>query len=433
METFHPGTGAIGLLWYNFPYADGSTTIDVFTYIFFFLNLFLFILFNVVTAMRYFMFPKIWLSMIHHPTQSLFLATYPMSVSTLVNLAVDLLYVQGGFGGAGFLYTLWVLWWLDVFLSALSAYGVVHLMFTRQKHTLESITATWLLPITPLVTSSATGGILAAPLLQLSPSKSLVTLVVATVLVIMGLALTFMILTLYFLHLVVHGIPRSGGVVSVYIPLGPLGQGGYSILLLGSGYNAILPLRSGSSTVLRSETVGQIISVAALAVALVLWAVGTLWLLYGLMATADVLSHDHVHFKQAFWSLLFPNGVYANLTIELYQATEGAFFRVWGTIYAGATLLVWVWVFVRTCTLVYNGAMFRAPCIDDVDIHAAAIEKDAKARHATFVLSAMEGADANGEGEDGGLEGGQRIELGVQRERELESGGTVSSGRRTMV
>ena len=100
----------------------------VFTYIFFFFNLFLFFLFNVVTAIRYFMFPRIWLSMIHHPTQSLFLATYPMSVSTLVNVAVVLLYQQGGFGGKGFLYTLWAFWWFDMFLSALSAYGIVHLM-----------------------------------------------------------------------------------------------------------------------------------------------------------------------------------------------------------------------------------------------------------------------------------------------------------------
>ncbi len=155
--------------------------------------------------------------------------------------------------------------------------------------------------------SSGTGGILAAPLLPFSAAKSLGTLVVATVLAAMGLALAFMILTLYFLHLVLHGPPRGAGVVSVYIPLGPVGQGGYAILLLGAGYNAILPLQHGDSTLLRAEIVGQVIGVAALGVALVLWAVGTMWLVYGLMATADVLWNDHVHFKQAFWSLGFPN------------------------------------------------------------------------------------------------------------------------------
>ncbi|KAM5531251.1 hypothetical protein V8D89_015052 [Ganoderma adspersum] len=296
-------------------------------------------------------------------------------------------------------------------------------MFTRQKHTLETVTATWLLPIIPLIVSSSTGGLLAAPLLPFSSSKSLATLVFATVSVIMGLTLAFMILTLYFLRLVLHGIPRNGGVVSVYIPLGPVGQGGYSILLLGTGYNALLPLHYGNSTVLRLETAGQIVSVATLAIAVVLWVMGTLWLIYGLMATADVLWNDHVHFKQAFWSLIFPNGVYANLTIQLYRVTDGTFFRVWGAIYAGATLIVWAWVFVRTCTLVYNGAMFRAPCLDDVDIHAAVLEKDAKARHAHCVLSAMEGVEANGEG----------VEVEQIEDAQRASRATLSSGRRTVV
>ena len=105
-ETLLTGTGTVSLLWHNFPYAEGLTPMLVFTYIFFFLNLFLFFLFNVVTTIRYFIFPRIWLSMIHHPTQRLFLATYPK----------------------GFLYTLWAFWWFDMFLSALSAYGIVHLM-----------------------------------------------------------------------------------------------------------------------------------------------------------------------------------------------------------------------------------------------------------------------------------------------------------------
>nr|VWP00258.1 GATA type zinc finger protein Asd4 [Ganoderma boninense] len=420
------GTGAVGMLWLNFPYADGSTTIEVFTYIFFFLDLFLFVLFNILTAIRYYMFPKIWLAMIHHPTQSLFLGTYPMGLSTLINVAVGLLYTKDGFGGRGFLYTLWAIWWFDLFLSALSAFGVVHIMsaFTRQKQTLETVTATWLLPVIPLIVASSTGGLLAAPLLRFSSSQSLATLVFATVSVTMGLTLAFMVLTFYFLRLVLHGIPRSGGVVSVYIPLGPMGQGGYSILLLGVGYNAVLPLHYGSSAVLRLETAGQIVSVATLAIALVLWAMGTLWLIYGLMATADVLWHDHVHFKQAFWSLIFPNGVYANLTIQLYRVTDGAFFRVWGAIYAGVTLIVWTWAFVRTCTLVYNGAMFRAPCLDDVDIHASVLEKDAKTRHATCVLSSMEGAEANGEGEEA------EVEHMVERR---DSRGTLASGRRTVV
>ena len=150
------------------------------------------------------------------------------------------------------------------------------------------------------------GGILAAPLLSLSPAKSLTTLAAATVCASMGLALAFMLLALYLLRLVLHGPPRGPRVGSVYIPLGPLGKGGYDLLLLGTGYNAVLAL-PGNETVLGAEGVGIVVCVVVLVVALGLWAVGTMWLLYGLLATTGVLWHDHVHFKPAFWSLLYPN------------------------------------------------------------------------------------------------------------------------------
>ena len=92
------GTGSISILFHAFPYANDSKTMVVFTYIFFFLNLALFILFNALTAARYILFPDIWSIMLHHPTQSLFLGTYPMGATTLINIAVGLIY-EGGFGG----------------------------------------------------------------------------------------------------------------------------------------------------------------------------------------------------------------------------------------------------------------------------------------------------------------------------------------------
>ena len=125
--------------------------------------------------------------------------------------------------------------------------------------------------------------------------------------------------------------------------------------------------------------------------------------------------------------------------------TDATFFRVWGSMYAAATLAIWVLVFAWTCALVYNGAMFRAPCIDDVDIHAAALEKDAKAKHASFVLSAMEGVEANGEGLDGegdmdvvGVEVGGRdgggLEVRIEHVlRERESANTLYSGKPEVV
>lgn len=123
-----PGTGGIGILFQNYPYATGSAPMKAFTFVFFFLNLALFVTFNVMTIARYAMFPDIWNVMLRHPILSLYLGCYPMGITTLINLAVGLPYLQYHFGGERFIYTLWAIWWFDVALSFVTAFAVVHVM-----------------------------------------------------------------------------------------------------------------------------------------------------------------------------------------------------------------------------------------------------------------------------------------------------------------
>jgi tellurite resistance protein TehA-like permease len=100
----------------------------VFTYIFFFLNLALFVVFNMLSIARYMLFPQSWSLTIYHPVQSLYLGCYPMGATTLINIAVGLIYQEDDFGGTSFLYFLWATWWLDVALSFLCAFALVHIM-----------------------------------------------------------------------------------------------------------------------------------------------------------------------------------------------------------------------------------------------------------------------------------------------------------------
>ncbi|KAI0661331.1 voltage-dependent anion channel-domain-containing protein [Cubamyces menziesii] len=301
------GTGSISILFNNSPYARDSPVVEALVYIFFFLNLVLFVIFNALTIARYIMFPDIWSMMIHHPIQSLFVGAYPMGLSTLLNIAVGFLYQRKGFGGQGFLYAMWGVWWFDVALSVACAFELVHIMKTRHEHSLSRMTANWLLPVVTLIVISSTGGVLAEPLAALSPSHALLTLTVSLVLVSMGLGLAMMILTMYLLRLIVHGVPPSSSVLSVFIPLGPMGQGGYSILLLGQGFRAVLPLNYGASHVLREAHVADTIATLSLVVALVLWSLATMWMIYALLAVVEVLQQTRFPFKQAFWGLIFPN------------------------------------------------------------------------------------------------------------------------------
>jgi hypothetical protein len=60
-------------------------------------------------------------------------------------------------------------------------------------------------------------------------------------------------------------------------------------------------------------------------------------------------------------------GVYANLTVELYTTLDSPFFRVYGAIYSVVTLLLWIAVATRTVMLVRNQRIFEAPCLEDID------------------------------------------------------------------
>ncbi|GJE94970.1 sulfite efflux pump SSU1 [Phanerochaete sordida] len=361
------GTGAVDILWHNYPYLNDTRTFKTITLIIFFLNLTLFVIFTGLTISRYVLFPDIWGIMIRHPVQSLYIGTFPMGATTLINIGVGEIYQQYGFGHRGFLYALWAFWWADIVLSLVCVFAVVHVMKTRQDHALSRMTAIWLLPIVTVIVASSTGGILAPALMPFSRYDALITLTVSAFLVSVGLVLALMVLTTYFLRLIIYGVPQGASVISTFIPLGPMAQGGYSILLLGQGFRSVLPL-ANSSQVLSDSHTGDIINVICVVAAFVLWALATMWLLYAFLAVQEVLRQGLFPFKLPVWGLIFPNGVYANLSIQLSRELDITSIRVWGAIYALLTLIVWAAVFLKTVSMLRKGQIFESPCIEEIDM-----------------------------------------------------------------
>lgn len=352
----------------------------------FLLNVCLFILFSAMSLARYLLFPGVWQLMIRHPVQSLYISTMPMGATTLLNVAVNLVNEDYSIGGQPFLYTIWALWWLDVAISVVCCWGMVHYMETAHtNHKLENMTTVWLLPVVTLIVASSSGGILASALQKYSPSHALLTITVCVVMVTIGLSLALMMLTFYLLRLIVFGLPPGATIISVFLPLGPTGQAGYSILLIGQFFKSTLPLDYGNSEILRLTTTGETIDALCVCVAFVLWSLASMWFIFAVLGIHTVLRKTRIAFKVPFWGLIFPNGVYANLTIALSRTFDSKFFRVWGSIYAVATLLMWIFVAFRTIVMVYSREIFEAPCLEDADIALS---------RRTMIVS-QEGKDSN--------------------------------------
>jgi tellurite resistance protein TehA-like permease len=234
------------------------------------------------------------------------------------------------------------------------------------------MTATWLLPVVTLIVASSSGGVIAPIIQQYSASHALVTVATSIVMVTIGLSLALMILTIYLLRLITYGLPPCATIISVFLPLGPTGQAGYSILLIGQFFNSVLPYSpsSSSSRILTDPLTGKIINVICLSISFVLWSLASMWVLFAILGVQDVVrvQRSKIPFKVPFWGLIFPNGVYANLTISLGQTLDSQFFRVFGAIYACFTITAWLFVATRTVLMVRTREIFEAPCLEDIEI-----------------------------------------------------------------
>ena len=184
--------------------------------------------------------------------------------------------------------------------------GLSNFRITQQNHSLDTMTAMWLLPVVTLIVASSSGGVLCRAIQVYSQLHALQTLTISVFTVTVGLSLALMILTIYLMRLILHGLPRGTSTLSVFLPLGPTGQSGYAILLIGQNINQLLPFPS-QSTFLNSSSTGAAVEAISICVSFLLWSLATMWTLYALLAVYSGLRQSRIAFMMSFWGLVFPN------------------------------------------------------------------------------------------------------------------------------
>jgi tellurite resistance protein TehA-like permease len=87
------------------------------------------------------------------------------------------------------------------------------------------MTAAWLLPIVPTIVVAASGGLIAEVLGN--NFYCLITIILSYVLWGIGVPMSLMVLVIYLYRLSIHQLPEREVIVSVFLPLGPIGQGAF--------------------------------------------------------------------------------------------------------------------------------------------------------------------------------------------------------------
>jgi tellurite resistance protein TehA-like permease len=97
---------------------------------------------------------------------------------------------------------------------------------SNRRSELAEMTALYFIPVVSVVMAANSGGLVAGALQN--PKHQLWTLVISYVFWGIGSPLSWIILTLYFLRLTLHKPPSREVIVSLLLPIGPLGLSGFS-------------------------------------------------------------------------------------------------------------------------------------------------------------------------------------------------------------
>lgn len=342
------GTGVLALALAQLPLAiPGLRVVAEGLWLF---NILLFSLFTAAYAARWILFFDEARRIFGHSTVSMFFGTIPMGLATIIN---GFLLFGLPRWGDGVIQLVEVLWWIDVAMSLACGVLIPYMMFTRQEHSIDQMTAVWLLPVVAAEVAAASGGLLAPHLTD--AHGQLIVLTTSYVLWAFSLPVAFSILTILLLRMALHKLPHENMAASSWLALGPIGTGALGMLLLGGEAPAIFAANG-------LPGVGEIASGLGLVAGITLWGFGLWWMLMALLITVRYL-RDGIPFNLGWWGFTFPLGVYSLATLKLASILNLTFFSVFGTALVILLAAMWLIVGKRTVQGAWRGELFVSPCI----------------------------------------------------------------------
>jgi hypothetical protein len=175
-----------------------------------------------------------------------------------------------------------------MFLSSMSA---------SHQRSLDSITAAQLLPIAATIVASALGSNIAN--VMPNPQIALGTILASYIMWGMAVPMALSVLVIYYQRLALHKMPPREVIVSAFLPLGPLGYGGYTVLNLGKAATVVFPM-TGSI----DPMAGTIAYVMGFFVSLVMWGYGMIWFA---LALASIWKARPFPFNMGWWGCEYSN------------------------------------------------------------------------------------------------------------------------------
>lgn len=244
---------------------------------------------------------------------------------------------------------------------------------SRHNNELSGMTAAWLLPVVSTIVASASGGIVASVLEN--NQHALWTIIISYILWGTGVPLAMTVLAMYFHRLTIHKLPLREVIVSVFLPLGPLGQGAFSIMQLGKQAMRVFP---ETNSLPAPISAGPILYILGFVLGLIMWGFALVWLFFALAS----ITRSRFPFNMGWWGFTFPLGVFTTATTTIAKELPSLFFKVLGTvsfritlemytftdtgkIFSVIVILLWIVVSIGTLVKSWQRKIFIAPCLKE--------------------------------------------------------------------
>lgn len=203
------------------------------------------------------------------------------------------------------------LWGVGTLGGLAAAIAVPRWLLSHPERRLDTVFATWLLPVVPPLVSATTGAALAAHA-PAGPARLVLLLICCALFAVSVLASTAMAV-LILRRLAAHGPGPARMVPTLFIALGPLGQSVTAACLLAAAAPGALPasLARGGATL-------------ALVFGLPVFALAMAWLALAATATLRTAAGPGLPFAATWWSFIFPIGTCVTGCSELALRTGAA-------------------------------------------------------------------------------------------------------------
>lgn len=314
------------------------------------LNIALFSLFSLMYLARWVLYFDEAKRIFGHSTVSMFFGTIPMGMATIINGLLAFGLPRWGVEIVPLAHTLW---WLDVVMSLLCGVCIPYMMFTRQEHSIDQMTAVWLLPVVAAEVAAVSGGLLAPHIADAHSQLSII--ITSYVLWAYSVPIALSILVILLLRMALHKLPHESMAASSWLALGPIGTGSLGMLVIGGDAPATFVAAGLPEVGLIAQSVGLVTGI-------LFWGCGLWWMLLALLITVRYF-REGIPFNLGWWGFTFPLGVYTITTLKLSTMIDLAFFKGFGAVLTVMLAGMWLLVSMKTVRGTWKGTLFVSPCI----------------------------------------------------------------------